>query len=94
MRQSGKFQSSNNHMSKRGSPYLRKAFFQAALIAAFHDPVFSAFYQKKRSEDQHLLAAISAAARKLCNVMFAVLKNNEPYSSEVLKFYRHTLKSG
>lgn len=44
--QSGEYQSTNNKMSKRGSPYLRKALFQAALIAAFHDPVFSAFYQK------------------------------------------------
>lgn len=42
--QSGKYQSSNNKMSKRGSPYLRKALFNAALVAAFHDPVFSAFY--------------------------------------------------
>ena len=41
--QSGDFQSSNNKISKRGSPYLRKALFQAALVAAFHDPVFSAF---------------------------------------------------
>ena len=42
--QSGEYQSSNNKMSKRGSPYLRKALFNAALVAAFHDPVFSAFY--------------------------------------------------
>lgn len=45
--QSGEYQSTNNKMSKCGSPYLRKALFQAALIAAFHDPVLSAFYQKK-----------------------------------------------
>lgn len=44
--QSGDFQSSNNRMSKRGSPYLRKALFQVALAAAFHDSVFSAFYLK------------------------------------------------
>lgn len=77
--QSGEFKSSNNKMSKRGSPYLRKALFQAALIAAFHDPVFSAFYQKKRNEGKHHLTAIGAVARKLCNTIFAVLKNNTPY---------------
>jgi len=77
--QSGEFQTTNNRMSKRGSPYLRKALFQAALVAAFHDPVFSAFYQKKRTEGKHHLTAIGAVARKLCNVMFAVLKNNRPY---------------
>lgn len=77
--QSGEYQSSSNKMSKRGSPYLRKALFNAALIAAFHDPVFSAFYQKKRSEGKHHLTAIGAVARKLCNTIFAVLKYNTPY---------------
>ena len=77
--QSGEYQSSNSKRSKRGSPYLRKALFNAALIAAFHDPVFSAFYQKKRSEGKHHLTAIGAVARKLCNTIFAVLKYNTPY---------------
>lgn len=77
--QSGEYRSSNNRMSKRGSPYLRKALFNAALIAAFHDPVFSAFYKKKREEGKHHLTALGAVARKLCNIIFAVLKYNEPY---------------
>lgn len=77
--QSGEYQSTNNKMSKRGSPYLRKALFQAALVAAFNDPVFSAFYKKKRAEGKHHLTAIGAVARKLCNIIFAVLKYNQPY---------------
>ena len=81
--QSGEYQSSNSKMSKRGSPYLRKALFNAALIAAFHDPVFSAFYQKKRSEGKHHLTAIGAVARKLCNTIFAVLKYNTPYEVQL-----------
>lgn len=81
--QSGDYQSTHNKMSKRGSPYLRKALFQAALIAAFHDPVFSAFYQKKRNEGKHHLTAIGAVARKLCNTIFAVLKNNTPYQPQI-----------
>lgn len=81
--QSGEYQSTNNKMSKRGSPYLRKALFQAALIAAFHDPVFSAFYQKKRSEGKHHLTAVGAVARKLCNTIFSVLKNNTPYIPQI-----------
>lgn len=81
--QSGEYQSTNNKMSKRGSPYLRRALFQAALIAAFHDPVFSAFYQKKRAEGKHHLTAVGAVARKLCNTVFAVLKNNTPYIPQI-----------
>ena len=47
--QSGEFEAIHNVMSKRGSPYLRKAIFQAALVASFKDPVLSVFYQKKRA---------------------------------------------
>lgn len=48
--QSGEFEAVHNVMSKRGSPYLRKAVFQAAVVASFKDPVLSAYYQKKRAE--------------------------------------------
>jgi len=67
-------------MSKRGSPYLRKALFQAALIASNHDPVFKDYYQKKRAEGKHHLTAVGAVARKLCYTIHAILKNNVPYA--------------
>ena len=80
--QSGEYSSTNNKMSKRGSPYLRKALFQSALVACLGknpDPIFSAFYHKKRAEGKHHLTAVGAVARKMCNIIHAVLKNNEPY---------------
>lgn len=83
--QSGEYQSTNNKMSKRGSPHLRKAIFQAALIASFHDPVFSAYYQKKRAEGKHHLTAVGAVARKLCYTIHAILKNNTPYQLQIPK---------
>lgn len=45
--QSGEYEATHNVMSKRGSPYLRKALFQAALVASRCDPTFRAFYDKK-----------------------------------------------
>ncbi|MGX7197085.1 transposase, partial [Enterococcus olivae] len=69
----------HNVMSKRGSPYLRKALFQAALIASRCDPVFKAFYDKKRAEGKHHLTAIGAVSRKLCYIIHAILTKNEPY---------------
>lgn len=45
--QSGQYEANHNVMSTRGSPYLQKALFSAALIASQCDPVFSAFYQEK-----------------------------------------------
>lgn len=77
--QSGEFEASHNVMSKRSSPYFRKAIFQAALIASFHDPVLSVYYQKKKAEGKHHLTCVGTVARKMCNIIYAVLKNNQPY---------------
>jgi transposase len=46
--QSGNFEGTEVHMSKRGSPYLRRALYTAANVAAFHDPELSAYYQRLR----------------------------------------------
>ena len=70
-------------MSKRGSPYLRKALFSAAFVASTFDPTFKAFYQKKRSEGKHHLVAVCAVARKLCYTIHAILKNNVPYEVQM-----------
>ena len=77
--QSGNFESTSNHMTKRGSPYLRRALFQSALRAEFCDPVFSDYYQKKITEGKHHLVATNAVARKLVHTIFAVLTKDEPY---------------
>ena len=77
--QSGEYDAPSGHLSKRGSPYLRKALYYAAVRAEFCDPVFNAYYQKKRSEGKHHLVATNAVARKLCHTIYAVLKNNTPY---------------
>ncbi len=77
--QSGEFEATHNVMSKRGSPYLRKAIFQAALVASFKDPVLSAFYQKKRAEGKHHLTCVGAVARKMCNIIYSILKSGQPY---------------
>ena len=77
--QSGDYHSTNNRMSKRGSPYLRRALFQAAFVASQRDPILKAFYLKKRAEGKHHYTAIGAVSRKLCYVIFAILKENRPY---------------
>ena len=77
--QSGEYESTHNRMSKRGSPYLRKALFQAALVASNTNSELRAFYQKKRSEGKHHLTCIGAVSRKLCYIIYAILKENRPY---------------
>lgn len=80
VKQSGDFTGTKTRISKRGSPYLRRAIWAAATIASFHDPVLTAYYQKKRSQGKSHGTAIGAVSRKLINIIYAVLKSNEPYS--------------
>ena len=77
--QSGEFSGSKAKMSKRGSPYLRRAFFLAAVACNLHNPALKALYDKKRSQGKHHLVAISVVMRKLVNIVYAVLKSGQPY---------------
>lgn len=79
VRQSGEFSSTHNHMSKRGSPYLRHAIFLAATTCSFHNSPLNAYYKKKRDQGKHHLTATGAVARKLTSVIYAVLRDSKPY---------------
>lgn len=77
--QSGNFSASNTKLSKRGSPYLRRAIWLAATVAAFRDPALSKYYQGLRERGKAHGTAIGAVSRKLTNIIFAVLRDNKPY---------------
>lgn len=79
VRQSGEFKSSQNRMSKRGSPYLRRAIWMASTSAVQFDPMFRAYYEKKRSEGLHYMNVIGHVSRKMTAVIFAVLRDSQPY---------------
>lgn len=79
VRQSGEFNSTHNHMSKRGSPYLRHAIFLAATTCSFHNSPLNAYYKKKRDQGKHHLTATGAMARKPTTVIYAVLRDSKPY---------------
>lgn len=79
VKQSGDFIGTRVHMSKRGSPYLRRAIWLAATVAAFKDPAISVYYQRKRSEGKSHLTALGHVSRKMLNIIFAVLRDNTPY---------------
>lgn len=77
--QSGEFTGTKARMSKRGSPYLRRAFFLAAVAGVMHNPALKALYDKKKSQGKHHLIALSTVMRKLVNIVYSVLKSNQPY---------------
>ena len=79
MKQSGEFNGTRNKMSKRGSPYLRRTFWLAAISGIRFNPALKSIYDKKCAQGKHHAVAASAVMHKLCNIVFAMLKTNEPY---------------
>ena len=79
VKQSGEFRSNQNRMSKRGSPYLRRAIWLASTVAVQCDPMFQAYYEKKTSEGLHYMNVIGHVSRKMTAVIFAVLRDGQPY---------------
>lgn len=77
--QSGQFTATQTRMSKRGSPYLRHALWQAAFMASQHDPQLHAYYQRKRAEGKAHGTTIGAISRKLLHRIYIVLKEQRPY---------------
>jgi len=77
--QSGQFTASTTHMSKRGSPYLRHALWQAAFMAIQYDPQLRDFYQRKRAENKAHGTVVGAVCRKLLHRIYVVLKEERPY---------------
>lgn len=77
--QSGKFDSGGGPITKHGSPYLRRALWLAANRARQHDPAMREFYERKRCEGKCHRVAVTAVARKLCHVVFAVMRDRVPY---------------
>ena len=80
--QSGKFDSGGGPITKHGSPYLRRALWLAANRARQYDPGLRAFYEKKRAEGKPHRVAVTAVARKLCHIVFAVMRDRVPYDPE------------
>lgn len=77
--QSGQFQGTETHMSKRGSPYLRLALWQAASMSIQHNDELKVYYEKKRKEGKAHGTALGAVCRKLLIRIYTILKENRPY---------------
>jgi transposase len=86
--QSGQFVGTENKMSKRGSPYLRRAVCLAAWGAIRSDPVFKAQYDRLVARGKHPKQALAAVATKLLRVIHAVMTKQIPYSAETLSNQR------
>ena len=74
--QSGSFESRNRHISKRGSPRLRKTLFQVMSTLIQHapadDPVFQ-FLDRKRQEGKHYYVYMTAEANKSLRIYYGTV---------------------
>lgn len=75
--QSGTFESKNRHISKRGSPRLRKTLFQIMSTIIQHapadNPVFQ-FLDRKRQEGKHYYVYMTAAANKFLRIYYGTVR--------------------
>lgn len=85
VRQSGKFTGAHNKVTKRGSPYLRRALYIAASVAIRKaangtpvNPVLYDYYQEK-IKNKAKKQALGAIMNKLLHIIFSVLKNQKPF---------------
>lgn len=77
--ESGQFTGRRQHMSKRGSPYLRRALWLAAHSSRRWNPDLEAYFQRKLAEGKPYKVAMGALCRKLLARVYVVLKENRPY---------------
>lgn len=77
--QTGQFLGDHARLSKRGSPHLRYAVWNAAFAAMRFNPELRAYYLKKRQQGKHHKSALAAACRKLLHLVWRLLTDNPPY---------------
>lgn len=80
---SGKFEASNNRISKRGSKRLRRALYiavQCGLRQGANERL-KVFHDKKRKEGKPYKMVVIACANKLLHHVHAILVKGEPYKA-------------
>lgn len=80
--ESGEFKGTRMHISKRGSPYLRRAMWYAAQTAKRHNESFAEYYNRKLGEGKHPKVATVAVMRKLAVVIYHIWRSGKPYDPE------------
>lgn len=77
--ESGKYSAEGVPITKHGSPYLRRSLWLAANRARQYDPRLKEYYDKLRRKGKPHRVAVTAVARKLCHIVYAVMRDGKPY---------------
>ena len=93
VKQSGKFEGTKVKMSKRGSATARRILhtltlqsISASRTGEAKNPVLREYYLRK-CESKPKLVAMGAVSHKVCNIIFAILRDNKPF--EIIKPEEH-----
>lgn len=85
VKQSGNFNGADLKMSKRGSPYARRCIYVLAIQSVSlrvdgtaKNPVLRSFYEEK-CKSKSKMTALGAVMHKVCNIIFAVLRDERPF---------------
>ncbi len=84
IRQSGTL-STEGHMVKHGSGYLRNTIMRVVNSLVMHDQVFNDYYNKKRDEGKHHLVAQSHVAKKLIRIIYTLETKGIDYDINFVK---------
>ncbi|MGN9163669.1 IS110 family transposase [Tissierellaceae bacterium HCP3S3_D8] len=85
VKQSGNFNGTQVHMSKRGSRIARRVIHTMALVSiarnrkgSANNPVLREYYLKK-CQGKSKMVALGAIMHKVCNIVFAILRDNKEF---------------
>ena len=77
--ESGEYKAPHRHISKRGSPFLRRTLWGMTMRALQQEGDLQSYWLRKRREGVHHLAAVTATAIKLCHVTWRIMTDQRDY---------------
>lgn len=80
--QSGEYQATRRHISKRGSPFLRHTLWAMAHRACYQEGDLRDYWLRRKGQGLKHLAAVTAVAIKLCPVVWRIMTDRRNYLSK------------
>lgn len=77
--QSGEYQATSRHISKRGSPFLRHTLWAMAHRACYQEGDLRDYWLRRKGQGLKHLAAVTAVAVKLCPIVWRIMTDRRNY---------------
>jgi len=77
--QSGEYQAPRRHISKRGSPYLRRTLWIMAHRACYQEGDLRNYWLRRKAQGLSHLEAVTAVAIKLCPIVWRIMTDRRDY---------------